>query len=38
LMGPFTNSRWYNVVAWATTAIMIVLTLIYLWTLRSGGA
>jgi len=37
LMGEFVNSRLYNVIAWATTVIMIVLTAIYLWTLRSGG-
>jgi Mn2+/Fe2+ NRAMP family transporter len=37
LMGPFTNSGWYNVVAWLTTIIMIALTAVYLWTLRSGA-
>jgi Mn2+/Fe2+ NRAMP family transporter len=36
LMGDYVNSRLYNVIAWATTVIMIVLTAIYLWTLRSG--
>ncbi|HZP62364.1 MAG TPA: divalent metal cation transporter [Terriglobales bacterium] len=34
LMGDFVNSRIYNIVAWATTAIMIALTIAYLWTLR----
>ena len=37
LMGDFVNSHLYNVIAWATTVIMIVLTILYLWTLRSGG-
>ncbi len=27
LMGDFTNPRWYNVVAWITAAVMVVLTL-----------
>ena len=37
LMGEFVNSRVYNVIAWATTMIMIVLTVVYLWTLRAGA-
>src|ERR1051326_5863378 len=37
LMGEFVNSRAYNVIAWATTVIMTVLTIAWLWTLRSGG-
>jgi len=28
LMGEYTNSRWFNVVAWTTVSVMIVLTLI----------
>jgi Mn2+/Fe2+ NRAMP family transporter len=36
LMGEFTNSRAYNVIAWLTTLIMIALTLALLWTLRAG--
>ncbi|HZQ23664.1 MAG TPA: Nramp family divalent metal transporter [Terriglobales bacterium] len=36
LMGEFTNSRFYNVVAWVTTAVMIVLSLAYVWTLRGS--
>jgi len=28
LMGPYVNSRWYNFVVWATTALLISLTLI----------
>jgi len=34
LMGEFVNSRVYNIIAWATTGIMIALTIVYLWTLR----
>jgi Mn2+/Fe2+ NRAMP family transporter len=34
LMGEYTNSRWFNVVAWTTVAVMIVLTLIL--TIRRG--
>ena len=37
LMGEYVNSRLYNVVAWVTTAVMIGLSVVYLWTLRSGG-
>jgi len=37
LMGDYVNSRLYNMIAWATTVIMIVLTVMYLWTLRGGG-
>ena len=37
LMGEFVNSRVYNVIAWATTVIMTVLTIAWFWTLRSGG-
>ena len=33
LMGKFTNSRFFNVVAWGTTVIMVVLTAAMLWTL-----
>jgi NRAMP (natural resistance-associated macrophage protein)-like metal ion transporter len=36
LMGNYVNSRLYNVIAWATTVIMTVLSLAYFWTLRSG--
>ena len=28
LMGDYTNSRWFNVVAWTTVGVMIVLTVI----------
>jgi len=36
LMGEYVNSRLFNTVAWATTVIMIVLTVAWFWTLRSG--
>jgi Mn2+/Fe2+ NRAMP family transporter len=31
LMGEYTNSRWFNFVAWATAIIVVILTLIMLW-------
>ncbi|MGH9547235.1 MAG: Nramp family divalent metal transporter [Terriglobales bacterium] len=34
LMGEYVSSRLYNVVAWATTVIMVALTLAWFWTLR----
>ena len=37
LMGEYVNSRLFNVVAWATTVVMIGLTLAWFWTLRHGG-
>ena len=37
LMGEHTNSRMYNVITWATTIIMIGLTLGLLWTMRASG-
>jgi Mn2+/Fe2+ NRAMP family transporter len=37
LMGEYVNSRLFNVVAWATTIIMIGLTLAWFWTLRGVG-
>ncbi len=36
LMGEFTNSRLFNVVAWVTTIIMIGLTAAWFWTLKAG--
>jgi Mn2+/Fe2+ NRAMP family transporter len=36
LMGEYVNGRLFNAVAWATTVIMIGLTLAWFWTLRSG--
>jgi Mn2+/Fe2+ NRAMP family transporter len=38
LMGEYVNSRTYNVIAWATTAIMTLLTIAYIWTLRPGAS
>src|ERR1700741_4513982 len=38
LMGEYVNSRLFNVVAWATTVVMIGLTLAWFWTLRHGGS
>jgi NRAMP (natural resistance-associated macrophage protein)-like metal ion transporter len=35
LMGNYRNSRVFNVIAWATTVIMIGLTLAWFWTLRA---
>ena len=37
LMGEYVNSRLFNVVAWATTVIMIGLTIAWFWTLRGGS-
>ena len=34
LMGEYVNSRLYDIIAWATTIIMIILSIAYLWTLR----
>jgi Mn2+/Fe2+ NRAMP family transporter len=31
LMGKYTNSRWFNAVAWATTVIVVGLTVVMLW-------
>jgi len=31
LMGKYTNSRWFNVIAWLTTLIVIALSAILLW-------
>ncbi len=38
LMGEFVNTPTFNVIAWATTAIMIVLTALLLWGQLSGKA
>jgi Mn2+/Fe2+ NRAMP family transporter len=37
LMGEHVNSRWFNIIAWATTVIMIGLTVAWFWTLRKPG-
>jgi len=36
LMGEYVNKPLFNFVAWATTVIMIGLTMVWFWTLRSG--
>jgi Mn2+/Fe2+ NRAMP family transporter len=36
LMGEYINSRLFNVVAWATTVIMIGLTVAWFWGLHKG--
>ena len=36
LMGEYVNGPLFNTVAWATTVIMIILTIVWFWTLRSG--
>src|SRR6476620_9494861 len=37
LMGEYVSTPLYNVVAWATTVIMVGLTLAWFWTLRGGS-
>jgi Mn2+/Fe2+ NRAMP family transporter len=37
LMGEYTNSRWFNGVAWTTAAIVIVLSLVMMWNQATGG-
>jgi Mn2+/Fe2+ NRAMP family transporter len=37
LMGEYVNSRTFNVIAWATTGVMIVLTVAWIWTLRGAA-
>jgi NRAMP (natural resistance-associated macrophage protein)-like metal ion transporter len=36
LMEDYVNSNVYNVIAWTTTVIMIILSVAYLWTLKAG--
>ncbi len=36
LMGKYTNSRWFNAVAWITTVIVIGLSLVLMWNQISG--
>jgi Mn2+/Fe2+ NRAMP family transporter len=38
LMGEYVNKLTFNVIAWATTVIMIVLTAVYVYGLMRGGA
>src|ERR1700677_4214500 len=37
LMGEHVNSHLFNVIAWATTVIMVGLSIAWFWTLRGGG-
>jgi NRAMP (natural resistance-associated macrophage protein)-like metal ion transporter len=36
LMGEYVNKPLFNIIAWGTTAMMIVLTLAWFWTLRAA--
>ena len=36
LMGEYRNSLWINLIAWSTSAILIVLSLAYFWTVVTG--
>jgi NRAMP (natural resistance-associated macrophage protein)-like metal ion transporter len=36
LMGKYVNRPAFNIIAWATTVVMIGLTIAWFWTLRSG--
>jgi len=36
LMGEYVNGRAFNVIAWVTTVVMILLTITWFWTLRTG--
>ena len=38
LMGKHTNSRWFNIVAWSTTVIVIGLSLVLMWQSIRGGS
>jgi Mn2+/Fe2+ NRAMP family transporter len=35
-MGRYRNGRWLSLVAWATTAILIVLTVAMIWLTLAG--
>ena len=37
LMGSYTNSRWFNAVAWVTAGIVIVLSVALMWNQVTGG-
>jgi Mn2+/Fe2+ NRAMP family transporter len=37
LMGKYTNSTWFNWVAYATAGIVVVLSLIVVWSLLTGS-
>jgi Mn2+/Fe2+ NRAMP family transporter len=36
LMGEYVNTRLFNWIAWATTILMVVLTVVWFWSLRSS--
>jgi NRAMP (natural resistance-associated macrophage protein)-like metal ion transporter len=36
LMGKYTNTRWWNAIAWITVVIMIVLSLVLVWNTLHG--
>jgi Mn2+/Fe2+ NRAMP family transporter len=39
LMGKYVNSRWFNVIAWTTTVIVVGLSMVMLWqSIHPGGA
>jgi len=38
LMGKHTNTRWFNVIAWATTVIVVGLSLVMMWQSLFPGA
>jgi len=38
LMGKYTNSRWFNVIAWSTAVIVIGLSLVMMWQTLFPGA
>ena len=37
LMGKYTNSHWFNAVAWGTAIIVIGLSLVLMWNGLHGG-
>jgi Mn2+/Fe2+ NRAMP family transporter len=37
LMGKHVNPRWFNVIAWATTVIVVGLSVVMMWQTVSGG-
>jgi len=38
LMGKYTNSPWFNVIAWSTAVIVIGLSLVMMWQTLFPGA
>jgi Mn2+/Fe2+ NRAMP family transporter len=38
LMGKYTNSRWFNIVAWLTAIIVTCLSLVLMWNGIRGGS